>query len=986
MKEVKAKNTKAVIGNAVQGAEAYFVSTDASTQNHIGRILRDMYKDPIMAVGREIIANGIDACDTLKPEIFLPTKTSPEFRVRDFGPGMPTDKLVFYLAGYGNSKKRGDETKIGGFGIGAKCGFAYANSFTYESIFMQDGKKYRTVMLNFLDENDESKYTLPVKDEPLADSDPTPTGITVSVPVKASDCQEFSKRIAQLCISPSFRRAVRVFKPAAMSSSASIMVYSKAFPDTTDIALGQLHARVGLSKVADKTPIYDLTELTPEVNGDPSSVKVSSDETSVTIGSAVYAVERFNLVPLLEEGNVYVVLSRVPYVTALSDLEERSKSLLLAHRAALDETISLPILVELPANANVPIAPNRESIKFTDISVALLLNCIGKLGSTLYEGLKERVRANGLAHVFGGKTSSRDVLLGIGLLAQSFPQKLLLAQQNDDTASRSELNLAIGQWTENILNELNALGTDDVRLNEFFTPTFSVPKGFIAITASPSASRSARSKLAVAVRADGTPADDTFPNTGLRPTAAMTLAVFRKDMLPKRVLQRYQKAAAEKHVTDCEALRLIPPNARDWLSAGEISNNGSSAVSFARNAYAVHGTKTPGAVPRSRGGSSRTEYQLSRIVLVEVSTENEKVETKKLFSTKSLATESTGVWWDAASLGLKGKGAGRKASTPPKGSVAYILHRDRESLESPRFHLTLKKGTPFKDAWVYDMSVGSTFVEKQLKNIVEFIEKKEVHRDLPAEQLDLTMCATHVEMLSQAVYQNRLQSNVHPMKKQNLWERFHQECTEYKKSRPKLVRDWLESVEYSYAIKELACQSVQKEAINEIRMLLQKGVRNKAVSQYLLMIMPHEDVKLLRQDGCPLVKDFTDTDIWLGEMFYTCAALRKWLTATPESNDFPESILDVAEGSSIQSYVKAIMAIKHPVLAWLAFRLSGQPDFMYDLLRRSSSISQISAQQPYKAQILTDFKANHTEQYPVSGGATYESFFPQFNEWVRTSK
>jgi len=107
-----------------------------------------MYQDPVWAVVREYIANGLDADITKNIQVSLPSRDCCEFVVQDFGPGLNKDDMLALLTGYGMSNKRGDNLKIGGFGIGSKCGLAYTNSFTYGSVYidLDTGKKRKTVL------------------------------------------------------------------------------------------------------------------------------------------------------------------------------------------------------------------------------------------------------------------------------------------------------------------------------------------------------------------------------------------------------------------------------------------------------------------------------------------------------------------------------------------------------------------------------------------------------------------------------------------------------------------------------------------------------------------------------------------------------------------------------------------------------------------------------------------------------------------------
>jgi hypothetical protein len=95
-----------------------------------------MYSDLVRIVLQEYACNARDAhreagiADT-PIDVHLPCAAAPELRIRDYGLGISPDRMERVFVLLGTSTKRGDNTQTGGFGIGAKCGFAYnTKSFT----------------------------------------------------------------------------------------------------------------------------------------------------------------------------------------------------------------------------------------------------------------------------------------------------------------------------------------------------------------------------------------------------------------------------------------------------------------------------------------------------------------------------------------------------------------------------------------------------------------------------------------------------------------------------------------------------------------------------------------------------------------------------------------------------------------------------------------------------------------------------------------
>lgn len=167
-------------GDIVCKAEKYTISEDAI--NHIGALLEGQYRHPEKAVIREYVANALDAHRMFdvdkKVVVHLPVPTDPVFRVRDFGPGIPATDTGDQLFGYGCSGdgKRESADVIGGFGIGAKCGYTVSRTFTYT---IWHGGRKRVYMCT-KDETDTSVSIL-ASDEPSDE----PSGVLVEVPMNA---------------------------------------------------------------------------------------------------------------------------------------------------------------------------------------------------------------------------------------------------------------------------------------------------------------------------------------------------------------------------------------------------------------------------------------------------------------------------------------------------------------------------------------------------------------------------------------------------------------------------------------------------------------------------------------------------------------------------------------------------------------------------------------------------------------------------------
>lgn len=129
------------------GTNAIAMSIDEASNVFLMDALGKLYSRPAQAALREYLSNAIDAHKakggTLPPiQITLPTKTgNSKLSIRDFGKGMTEEEFSTILSRYGASTKRDSNAMIGGFGLGAKSGFAVSNEFFMTSY--QNGKAIR---------------------------------------------------------------------------------------------------------------------------------------------------------------------------------------------------------------------------------------------------------------------------------------------------------------------------------------------------------------------------------------------------------------------------------------------------------------------------------------------------------------------------------------------------------------------------------------------------------------------------------------------------------------------------------------------------------------------------------------------------------------------------------------------------------------------------------------------------------------------------
>ncbi len=181
-------------GDAAIDAQAYHIDTDNIV--HLTQILRDMYSRPHEAVAREYVANAVDAhveagCVDRPIRVSLPHASSSllgdnqlEFVVRDFGLGLDVEDTKRLLFGYGSSGEAKRLSNDHIGGFGVGCKCAFAISGQFTYRIFHGGL-CRTWRC-WLDEDDMGQSEL-VTEAPSSE----PTGIEVSIPVDAADVRKF---------------------------------------------------------------------------------------------------------------------------------------------------------------------------------------------------------------------------------------------------------------------------------------------------------------------------------------------------------------------------------------------------------------------------------------------------------------------------------------------------------------------------------------------------------------------------------------------------------------------------------------------------------------------------------------------------------------------------------------------------------------------------------------------------------------------------
>jgi len=164
------------ITSNIQG-ETIKMGIDTSSLVHIMDVLSNLYKDPELAVIRELSTNALDAtieAGSTKPiEVTLPNRLANTFVVKDYGVGMSLEDIRNVYSKYGNSTRRESDDFVGSLGLGSKSPFTLTSQFTVTSV-----KNGRKIMVSVSRDSTGVGSMQVVSDEPTASAN----GTTIVVP------------------------------------------------------------------------------------------------------------------------------------------------------------------------------------------------------------------------------------------------------------------------------------------------------------------------------------------------------------------------------------------------------------------------------------------------------------------------------------------------------------------------------------------------------------------------------------------------------------------------------------------------------------------------------------------------------------------------------------------------------------------------------------------------------------------------------------
>ena len=156
------------------------------------------YQFPLTTMCQEYMCNARDAHREIdkndKPiKVIIPTKLDQRLIIRDFGKGISPDRMKNVFIFLGESTKRNSNKQNGGFGIGAKIGFAYTDTFSITSRHQCITREYIAYkgedQLGHIDLVNE--YMSPIDE---------PDGVEISIPIKEEDIKSVQKAVVKCSI------------------------------------------------------------------------------------------------------------------------------------------------------------------------------------------------------------------------------------------------------------------------------------------------------------------------------------------------------------------------------------------------------------------------------------------------------------------------------------------------------------------------------------------------------------------------------------------------------------------------------------------------------------------------------------------------------------------------------------------------------------------------------------------------------------------
>lgn len=122
------------IGCAIVGGQKPIDFKISNSPEFFNILSKSLYSNPKLAVIREILCNAWDAqVESGTDKVVDITVTNDSISIRDYGKGIPKEKMGEIYGIYGGSTKQNQDNQTGGFGLGCKAPFALVDNFEVTS-------------------------------------------------------------------------------------------------------------------------------------------------------------------------------------------------------------------------------------------------------------------------------------------------------------------------------------------------------------------------------------------------------------------------------------------------------------------------------------------------------------------------------------------------------------------------------------------------------------------------------------------------------------------------------------------------------------------------------------------------------------------------------------------------------------------------------------------------------------------------------------
>lgn len=298
-------------------AKAFGVTASNKTFSILSSVI---YKNPILAIVRELSCNAYDAHVAAKTvdkpfDIRIPSKLDPMFSIRDYGTGISVEDVFSIYAVYFESTKATSNQFTGALGLGSKSPLSYTNTFSVKSHINGE----TSVFTVFVD--DEGIPSISHLSTLISDE---PTGFEVSFAVKRIDIDDFVTAVA-------------------------------SFYSTYPAVLPKIHGTTDV--IVTKNPRYHIEGKSWYFDADRNGNCTSNR----------YA-------------NATVVQGNVPYPIRLDNLKDSAEfaALPLDIQSAVEEmcSSSLVFIVDI---GTVKFAASREELQYTTATVKTVIDALIKI-------------------------------------------------------------------------------------------------------------------------------------------------------------------------------------------------------------------------------------------------------------------------------------------------------------------------------------------------------------------------------------------------------------------------------------------------------------------------------------------------------------------------------------------------------------------------------------------------------------------------------